>query len=173
MLRIEPAKEDQAESAILELVDGPKDMRFAMTAKTLSNIPIKMRLNELTAKNVQKVTQFRKNGVEHLRDMVSRMRKEKKEGWDDRKLLGPRRVYLLEDRYKRDMHLPDEAEDWELPNKTPLRHSVVADARTKVWEAKQLVKEKKEEKAQAQEEKRQRRWAARAARIEARAQPSN
>ncbi|MCJ1313245.1 hypothetical protein MMC25_006922 [Agyrium rufum] len=35
VLRIEPLKEDQAPSAILELVDGPKDMRFHMTAKTL------------------------------------------------------------------------------------------------------------------------------------------
>ena len=37
MLRIEPRNRnhDQAPSAILELVDGPKDMRFALTAKTI------------------------------------------------------------------------------------------------------------------------------------------
>lgn len=37
MLRIEPLNEhdDQAPSAILQLVDGPKDMRFAMTARTI------------------------------------------------------------------------------------------------------------------------------------------
>ncbi|KAA6410594.1 MAG: 50S ribosomal L17 [Lasallia pustulata] len=36
VLRIEPLKPDSAPSAILELVDGPRDMRFAMTAKTLA-----------------------------------------------------------------------------------------------------------------------------------------
>lgn len=37
MLRIEPINRnhDQAPSAILELVDGPRDMRFAMTARTI------------------------------------------------------------------------------------------------------------------------------------------
>ncbi|KAJ4294610.1 54S ribosomal protein L8, mitochondrial [Kalmusia sp. IMI 367209] len=149
VLRIEPVKEDQAESAILELVDGPKDMRFAMTAKTLSHIPKNMRMNELTAKNVKKVTQFRADGIEHLRDMVIRMRGERKADWDNRKLLGPKRVYLLEDRYKRDMHLPDEVEDWELPNKTNLRNGAVADARTKIWEVKDIVKRKRAEKAEA------------------------
>ena len=34
VLRVEPQKEDQAPSAILEQVDGPRDMRFAMTART-------------------------------------------------------------------------------------------------------------------------------------------
>ncbi|KAG9234401.1 ribosomal protein L17 [Amylocarpus encephaloides] len=35
VLRIEPLKPDMAPSAILELVDGPKDMRFAMLARTV------------------------------------------------------------------------------------------------------------------------------------------
>src|SRR3954470_15429040 len=81
ILRIEPIKEDQAESAILELVDGPKDIRFAMTAKTLSRLPPNQKMNELTAKNIQKVTQFRKDGMNSLRDMVDKMRKMSK-GWD-------------------------------------------------------------------------------------------
>lgn len=75
MLRIEPIKEDQAESAILELVDSPKDMRFAMTAKTLASRPESEPLNEITAKNVEKVTRFRENGMESLRNMVERLRK--------------------------------------------------------------------------------------------------
>ena len=36
VLRIESPKEDQADAAILELVDGPKDLRFRLTAKTVA-----------------------------------------------------------------------------------------------------------------------------------------
>lgn len=74
VLRIEPIKEDQAESAILELVDSPKDMRFAMTAKTLASKPESEPLNKITAKNVEKVTRYRENGMESLRDMVQKLR---------------------------------------------------------------------------------------------------
>ncbi|MCJ1243462.1 hypothetical protein MMC30_000659 [Trapelia coarctata] len=71
VLRIEPLKEDQAASAILELVDGPRDIRFAMTAKTL----VRERaadegLRPMTAKNVKKVTQFRPGGEEELERTV-------------------------------------------------------------------------------------------------------
>ena len=74
VLRIEPLKEDQAESAILELVDSPKDMRFAMTAKTLAAMPENKMMNEVTAKNVQKVTRYRERGMSDLRKMVEKMR---------------------------------------------------------------------------------------------------
>jgi large subunit ribosomal protein L17 len=74
VMRIEPTKEDQAESAILEFVDGPRDMKFMLTARTLAyrmrnNLP----MNENTALNVKKVTQYRKDGVEELRGIVARM----------------------------------------------------------------------------------------------------
>ncbi|KAL8681833.1 MAG: hypothetical protein Q9186_002065 [Xanthomendoza sp. 1 TL-2023] len=76
VLRIEPLNKhhDQAPSAILELVDGPKDMRFHMTAKTL----VKERASEegirdMTAKNVMKVTRFRKGGEAELEKEVRRM----------------------------------------------------------------------------------------------------
>jgi large subunit ribosomal protein L17 len=73
VLRVEPKKEDQAPSAILEMVDGPRDMRFMLTARTLAyrrknNLP----MNEITAENVRKVTQFRENGVEELRSLVAK-----------------------------------------------------------------------------------------------------
>ncbi|KAF2184398.1 50S ribosomal protein L17 [Zopfia rhizophila CBS 207.26] len=102
VLRIEPIKEDQAESAILELVDGPKDIRFAMTAKTLANTPIHKvngkkvyKMNEITAKNVKKVTQFRQNGMNELGSMVVRMRKLESEKLPDR-----RKVYPQDTRQK-------------------------------------------------------------------------
>jgi large subunit ribosomal protein L17 len=78
VLRIEPLKTDQAPSAILELVDGPKDMRFAMTAKTVARCAKEDKdLNELTLKNIKKVTQFRENGQEELEEMVEKLKSNK------------------------------------------------------------------------------------------------
>jgi hypothetical protein len=75
VLRIEPLKADQAPSAILELVDGPKDMRFAMTARTLAKIQeAGQDVNEITAKNILKVTRFRKDGEGDLQRMVADLR---------------------------------------------------------------------------------------------------
>ncbi|KAF2490950.1 ribosomal protein L17 [Lophium mytilinum] len=74
VLRIEPLKEDQAASAILELVDGPKDMRFAMTARTLANVRRnKHTINEITQTNIDKVTRYRKNGEEELEELTEKM----------------------------------------------------------------------------------------------------
>ncbi|KAJ9293416.1 hypothetical protein DTO271G3_7912 [Paecilomyces variotii] len=91
VLRVEPKKDDQAPSAILELVDGPKDIRFAMTAKTVARQRSQgfETLNELTALNVKKVTQFRKNGIDELEGAIKRMErmelKEKKEAASPKK----------------------------------------------------------------------------------------
>ncbi|RDW76265.1 mitochondrial 54S ribosomal protein bL17m [Aspergillus mulundensis] len=76
VLRVEPKKDDQAPSAILELVDGPKDMRFALTAKAVARRRSQglETLNELTLMNVRKVTQFRKDGVEELERAISRVK---------------------------------------------------------------------------------------------------
>ncbi|KAL2841109.1 ribosomal protein L17 [Aspergillus pseudodeflectus] len=84
VLRVEPKKDDQAASAILELVDGPKDMRFALTARTVARRREQglEALNELTLMNVKKVTQFRKDGVEALEREISKLKlgKEGKKG---------------------------------------------------------------------------------------------
>jgi len=101
-------------------------MRFAMTAKTLSHIPEDKCLNEMTAKNVKKVTQFRDNGMETLRGMVSKMKEHKAAKWDDRILPAPKRVYLYEDRNKREMHYPEQVDDWMLPNPVLREPGVVA-----------------------------------------------
>jgi len=116
VLRIEPMKEDQAESAILELVDGPKDLKFAMTAKTLAQLPKNKQLDNMTALNVKKATQFRKDGVESLRKMVSQMRVAKEKGIDDRVLPPPRKVYP-EEKLKREMHYYQDVDFYKLPNK--------------------------------------------------------
>ncbi|KAF1973176.1 ribosomal protein L17 [Bimuria novae-zelandiae CBS 107.79] len=143
VLRIEPVKEDQAESAILELVDSPKDMRFAMTAKTLSNIPETMSMNELTAQNVKKVTQFRKDGAKQLRDMVAKMREGKRKNWDNRTLLGPKRVYLLEERNVREMHLPEPVNDGQLPNTVKLLHGGVLEKGTPIKKVREILEQNK------------------------------
>ncbi|KAE8138334.1 ribosomal protein L17 [Aspergillus pseudotamarii] len=84
VLRVEPKKDDQAPSAILELVDGPKDMRFAMTARTVARQRAQGQdtLNELTRLNVQKVTRFRKDGIDDLEQEIKKLeldgRKEEK-----------------------------------------------------------------------------------------------
>lgn len=63
---------DQAPSAILELVDGPKDMRFAMTARTVARQRENGNdfLNQLTAENVRKVTRYRNGGIEALEEAI-------------------------------------------------------------------------------------------------------
>lgn len=74
MLRIESLKPDHAPSAILELVDGPKDMRFAMTARTIARQRSEgLESNEMTLRNVQKVTRYRQGGKEELEKMVAKM----------------------------------------------------------------------------------------------------
>lgn len=72
MTRTEPKNTyDQGESAILELVDGPKDSRFMMTAKTVARDRMLGRqATPLTRQNIKKVTQFR--GEEDLENMVQR-----------------------------------------------------------------------------------------------------
>ena len=88
VLRIEPLNRnnDQAPSAILELVDGPRDMRFAMTAKTLVRERASDEgIREITARNVAKVTRFREDGEEELERTVRRLETMKglgKEGED-------------------------------------------------------------------------------------------
>lgn len=70
---------DQAPSAILELVDGPKDTRFAMVARTVARQRGlgNNHLNSLTALNVRKVTAFRKGGVEALEEAISKLKLQK------------------------------------------------------------------------------------------------
>ncbi|KAF1835093.1 ribosomal protein L17 [Decorospora gaudefroyi] len=115
VLRIEPMKEDQAESAILELVDGPKDMRFAMTAKTLAHYGSRKFFAPGIARSVKQVTQFRENGIQELQSLISRMRVVDRLD-KDRILAGPRKVYP-EEKMKRDMHYFEEVDEGVRPNK--------------------------------------------------------
>lgn len=75
MLRTEPKdKYNQAPSAILELVDGPKDMRFAMTAAAVArDRELGKRHTDLTQKNIAKVTRYRRDGREAFEAMVGKV----------------------------------------------------------------------------------------------------
>ncbi|KAM0429388.1 hypothetical protein ACHAPT_006606 [Fusarium lateritium] len=62
---------DQGESAILEFVDGPKDSRFMMTAKTVArDRMLGQEHTPVTRTNIKKVTQFR--GEEPFEEMVQK-----------------------------------------------------------------------------------------------------
>lgn len=76
MMRTEPKdRYSQAPSAILELVDGPRDLRFAMTAATVARDQVIGKPHsDLTHKTVNKVTRYRKNGQEAFEDMVARIK---------------------------------------------------------------------------------------------------
>ncbi len=77
MLRTEPKSTyDQGASAILEFVDGPKDMRFAMTAAAVArDRALGRQSNELTLKNRTKVMRYRDNGEKSFEDMVKKIGK--------------------------------------------------------------------------------------------------
>lgn len=74
VLRVEPLKEDQAPSAILELVDSPKDMRFALMAKVVARQRAeKLPETDITRANLKKVLQFRgDDGKNKLEKMIDR-----------------------------------------------------------------------------------------------------
>lgn len=94
VLRIEPLKEDQAPSAILELVDGPKDMRFALTAQTVARDKALQRDHTFyTNKNIKKVTQFRTDGAKELDKMVQRFQSWEISGTQGTRKVEQKRVY--------------------------------------------------------------------------------
>ncbi|KAI1371982.1 ribosomal protein L17 [Hypoxylon crocopeplum] len=77
VLRTEPkSRYDQGDSAILELVDGPRDLRFAMTAAAVARDERLGRpSNPLTLRNRAKVTRYRADGRSAFDDMVKRVAK--------------------------------------------------------------------------------------------------
>ncbi|KAI1207247.1 ribosomal protein L17 [Annulohypoxylon truncatum] len=77
VLRTEPkSRYDQGASAILELVDGPRDLRFAMTAGAVARDQKLGREHKpITLMNRAKVTRYRKDGKEAFEEMVKRVSK--------------------------------------------------------------------------------------------------
>ncbi|KAI1182553.1 ribosomal protein L17 [Nemania serpens] len=78
VLRTEPKSTyDQGASAILEFVDGPKDLRYAMTAAAVArDRALGHASNELTRRNRDKVLRYRgPNGEKAFDDLVRRIGK--------------------------------------------------------------------------------------------------
>lgn len=75
VLRTQPRDTySQAPAAILELVDGPRDVRFAMTAAAVARDRRHGRQHsELTMRNMAKVTRFRQGGEDAFEEMVGRV----------------------------------------------------------------------------------------------------
>ncbi|KAK1836202.1 ribosomal protein L17 [Podospora conica] len=76
VLRTEPKDTySQAPSALLEFVDSPKDIRFAMTAAAVArDMNHGKDRTDITQKNVNKVTRYRANGKVAFEDMVEKIR---------------------------------------------------------------------------------------------------
>lgn len=87
-------KNDQAPSAILELVDGPRDMRFAMTAQTIAReTALNRPKHPMTLANEAKVTRFRPGGKEKLEAMVQKFKDVQKFKQQDRTSVTKKNVY--------------------------------------------------------------------------------
>lgn len=75
VLRVEPEKEDQAPTAILQLCDGPKDMRFMLTAKTIARDREEgLKTSEITRERMKQVIKFRPDGKKELEAAVNAIR---------------------------------------------------------------------------------------------------
>jgi len=80
VLRQEAIRDDGAPSAILSLVDGPRDMRFSMTAKAVvRHRKEDLSMNETMVANMRKVTRFRAGGEQALDEEVQRLERDAEE----------------------------------------------------------------------------------------------
>ncbi len=77
VLRTEPKDTySQAPSAILQLVDGPRDFRFAMTAAAIARDRMLGKPHTpITRKNIEKLTRFRTDGETELESLVTKINK--------------------------------------------------------------------------------------------------
>ncbi|BFZ61878.1 54S ribosomal protein L8, mitochondrial [Saitoella coloradoensis] len=76
VLRADPRHGDKAPMAVLEFVDGARDTRFAMTARTLAHDEMYEKLQTpITLKNIAKVTRYRgETGTAELRDFAQKFK---------------------------------------------------------------------------------------------------
>ncbi|KAG5520155.1 hypothetical protein PMAC_001231 [Pneumocystis sp. 'macacae'] len=75
VLRLPPRKSDSAPMAILEYIDGPKDIRLLMTAKTMINIEdSNIKTSKITMKNIEKVTHFQKENLATFKNTIIQLR---------------------------------------------------------------------------------------------------
>ncbi|CCJ28216.1 unnamed protein product [Pneumocystis jirovecii] len=69
VLKLPSRKSDSAPMAVLEYVDGPKDIRFLMSAKTIAySKDSNLEKSKITIKNIQKTTRFQKEKLAILKN---------------------------------------------------------------------------------------------------------
>jgi len=96
VLLTESPKEDQARSAILELVDGPKDMRYLLTARTMAkDMREGGKHSDITIRNMSKVTRYRDGGMTELEELAKKLVIDARPEREDRAVTVPlkQRVY--------------------------------------------------------------------------------
>lgn len=74
-MRLEPRHGDNAPRSILELIDGNRDMKFALAARTVARLEAQgLPIDPKTSKTVRAIYRYRKNGEEEFRKEVEFMR---------------------------------------------------------------------------------------------------
>ncbi|ODQ65317.1 mitochondrial ribosomal protein of the large subunit [Nadsonia fulvescens var. elongata DSM 6958] len=74
--KVEPRLGDYAPQAIIELVDGKRDMKFYMTARVVARLERQgLPIDKTTQMNLEDVIRFRQNGKEEFRATVEEMKK--------------------------------------------------------------------------------------------------
>ena len=80
VLKVPPRVGDRAPQAILELVNGQRDMRFSMTARSVAQKELQGKSSRkdfpyYTLENMRKVIMFRPNGRKALAEEVEKQKK--------------------------------------------------------------------------------------------------
>lgn len=77
VLRLEPRLGDRAEQSVVELVDGPKEMKLWLTARVVARLQLQnLPVDALTQHNVEKLVKFREGGQEEFDALVERCKTE-------------------------------------------------------------------------------------------------
>ncbi|VVT58620.1 mitochondrial 54S ribosomal protein bL17m [Magnusiomyces paraingens] len=75
VLKLEPRLGDNAPQSILELVDGKRDMKFALTARAVARLEAQGQvLDKKTKESVKKIYRSRPNGEEEFQKEVAEMK---------------------------------------------------------------------------------------------------
>ncbi|KAH3670249.1 hypothetical protein WICMUC_004941 [Wickerhamomyces mucosus] len=77
VLRLEPRLGDNAPQSILELVDGPQEMKFWLTARVVARLQQQgLEIDPLTKHNVEQLIKYRQNGEVEFNQLVERLKVE-------------------------------------------------------------------------------------------------
>ncbi|GMM36407.1 mitochondrial 54S ribosomal protein YmL8 [Saccharomycopsis crataegensis] len=73
VLKLEPRFGDKAPQAIVELVDGEREIKFWLCARIVARLERQgLEIDETTQRNVDKLVRFRENGEQEFRELVEK-----------------------------------------------------------------------------------------------------